>query len=109
MHALASGPPVVVTVVHAPACHFCDGAQAALDELASEVPLVVRVVELKSGEGAALVAQHLPAMYPLVLLDGVYFSSGRLPRKKLRAELERRGPLAPSIPIGHLLGALGGR
>jgi len=29
-------------------------------------------------------------MYPLVLLDGGFFSAGRLPRKKLRAQLTAR-------------------
>jgi len=29
-------------------------------------------------------------MYPLVLVDGAFFSFGKLPRKKLRRLLERR-------------------
>jgi len=37
------------------------------------------------------VAVHRPAMNPLVLVDGAFFSSGRLPRKKLITLLERRG------------------
>ena len=76
-------PTVRVTVVHAPACHFCDDAGRALAELADGWPLVVHVVELESPEGAQLVQRHRPAMNPLVLVDGEYFSSGRLPRKKL--------------------------
>lgn len=81
---LQPDPPTVhVTVVHAPACHFCDDAVEALAVLTETWPLVVRVVELESIEGAQLVAQHRPAMNPLVLVDGAYFSSGRLPRKKL--------------------------
>ncbi len=95
---------MVVTVVHAPACHFCDDAQAALRDLAAEVDLDVRVVELESAEGADLVAWHRPAMNPLVLVDGEYFSSGRLPRKKLRTLLERRGVLAPTTGRGGPLG-----
>ena len=76
-------PPVHVTVVHASACHFCDDAGRALAELADSWPLVVHVVELESTEGTRLVQRHRPAMNPLVLVDGEYFSSGRLPRKKL--------------------------
>ena len=94
----------MVTVVHAPACHYCQDAQDALRELATGVDLDVRVVELESAQGADLVARHRPAMNPLVLVDGQYFSSGRLPRKKLRALLERRGVLAPSVRAGRLSG-----
>ncbi|WP_225754842.1 glutaredoxin [Actinotalea sp. Marseille-Q4924] len=75
--------PVHVTVVHAPACHLCEDAVDALADLGQRWPLTVRVVELESTEGALLVAQHRPAMNPLVVVDGAYFSSGRLPRKKL--------------------------
>jgi hypothetical protein len=82
-----SPSPVEVTVVHAPGCHYCDEAVTALAALSSTVPLNVRVVELESDEGALLVALHHPAMNPLVLVDGAYFSSGRLPRKKLAKQL----------------------
>lgn len=83
-------PPVQVTLVHAPACHYCDDAKEALTELTATWRLDVTVVELDSPEGAQLVAQHRPAMNPLVLLDGRYFSSGRLPRKKLLKVLAAR-------------------
>lgn len=84
------GSPTTVTVVHAEACHFCDDAEQALARLAEEFPLAVRVVEIDSLEGRQLVDVHRPAMNPLVLLDGAYFSSGRLPRKKLTRLLEAR-------------------
>ena len=94
-------PPVHVTVVHAPACHFCDDAVGTLADLGATWPLVVRVVELESTEGALLVAEHRPAMNPLVLLDGAYFSSGRLPRKKLLKLLAARAvPSAPASVVG---------
>ena len=80
-----------VTLVHSPACHFCDDAEAALDLFRREYPLEVTVVSIDSAVGAALVAVHRPAMNPLVLVDGQFFSSGRLPRKKLIKLLERRG------------------
>jgi len=38
---------------------------------------------------AALLATHRPAMNPLVLLGGQYFSAGRLPRRKLEAYLRQ--------------------
>jgi hypothetical protein len=78
---------VTVTLVHAPACHFCEDARAALDEFGRECELAVELVEADSDVGQDLVARHRPAMFPLVLVDGAYFSAGRLPRGKLRAQL----------------------
>ncbi|HZL05144.1 MAG TPA: glutaredoxin [Coriobacteriia bacterium] len=84
-----------VTLVTAPACHFCESAQTALSELAGRFALDVAVVDLESPEGRALVAQHTPAMNPLVLVDGVFFSAGRLPVKKLTARLHSTGHELP--------------
>ena len=83
-------PAARVTVVHSPACHFCDDARTALGELAGQFPLAVELVAASDPRGAALLARHRAAMFPLVLLDGAFFSSGRLPRRKLRNTLERR-------------------
>ncbi len=80
-----------VTLVHSQACHYCDEAAVALAEIAESHPIDVMTVALESPEGAALVARHRPAMNPLVLLDGEYFSSGRLPQKKLLHVLAERG------------------
>ena len=83
--------PVAVTVVHSPACHFCDDAAEALQALRASYAITVSVVHIESEIGAALVAKHRPAMNPLVLVDGDFFSSGRLPRKKLVKLLQHRG------------------
>ena len=80
-----------VTLVHSPACHFCDDAEEALHELSKDYPIDLSVVSIDSDLGATLVAVHRPAMNPLVLVDGAFFSSGRLPRKKLVKLLEQRG------------------
>ena len=89
-----STPPapdtVDITVVHSPACHFCDDARAVLADLATEFPLTVEYLACTEPRGAALIRQHRAGMYPLVLLDGGFFSAGRLPRKKLRAQLTAR-------------------
>ena len=79
-----------ITVVHSPACHFCDDARAALTDLATEFPLTVDYFACTEPRGAALVREHRAGMYPLVLVDGGFFSAGRLPRKKLRAKLTAR-------------------
>ena len=77
-----------VVVVRSPACHLCEDAIEALRDIGAEFALDVRVVELDSEEGNEIVAVHRPPLYPAVLIDGRLFSSGRLPRKKLRRMLE---------------------
>jgi hypothetical protein len=62
------------------------GAPAPPD-LGREYPIRVDRVEADSAAGQALVGAHRPAMFPLVLVDGAFFSAGRLPRRKLRALL----------------------
>jgi hypothetical protein len=83
-------PMPMITLVSSPACHFCADAQAVLADLGREFPVQVQVVLADSQTGAALVGAHRPAMFPLVLVDGGYFSQGRLPRRKLRALLAER-------------------
>ena len=80
----------VITVVHSPACHFCEDAQQALAELSTRHPLTVELVEAAEPRGEALVAEHRAPMFPLVLVDGGFFSFGRLPRKKLAKLLAQR-------------------
>ncbi len=79
-----------ITVVHAPACHFCDDARAALAGLGREYPLRVEFLDAASAAGAELVRAHRAPMFPLVVVDGEFFSHGRLPVRKLRALLEAR-------------------
>lgn len=77
----------VVLVTSSP-CHLCEDALEVLSELSREFPLSVREVDIRSPEGARIVADHRPPMPPAVLVNGALFSSGRLPRKKLRRYLE---------------------
>jgi glutaredoxin len=86
----------MITLVHAPACHFCADAQDALAEMGEQLPITVELVEAESPEGEELVGEHRPAMFPLVLVDGEFFSVGRLPRRKLRALLEKRTVGSPT-------------
>jgi len=78
-----------VVVLSSPVCHLCHDALEALIELGREFPIRVREVGMETPEGRELVHVHRPAMPPAVLVDGVLFSAGRLPRKKLRRLLER--------------------
>jgi alkyl hydroperoxide reductase subunit AhpF len=102
------GSPTAVTLVHAEACHFCNDAEQALALLAERFALEVSMVEVDSAEGRRLVDVHRPAMNPLVLVDGAYFSAGRLPRKKLTRLLEARNsapamtaPVTDAAPAGR--------
>lgn len=82
-----------VTVVESPACHFCVDAHEALADLAVDYPLLVDTVDARTDAGQLLMAKHRAAMSPLVLLDGAFFSHGRLPRRKLAKVLNsRHGP-----------------
>jgi hypothetical protein len=83
------GVPVVVTVVEAPACHLCEDAKSALAVLAGSYPLRINVLSITEAAGLALMQEHRAPMSPLVLLDGAYFSSGRLPRRKLEKRLAK--------------------
>ena len=87
--ALGVGPPVVVTVVEATACHLCEDAKSALAVLALSYPIAVHVLSISDEPGRALMQHHRAPMSPLVLLDGQYFSSGRLPRRKLERRLAK--------------------
>jgi len=80
-----------VTVVTAPGCHFCNDARQVLGAMADAgAPLRIELVDATSPAGRDLLAAHRPAMNPLVLVDGAWFSAGRLPRRKLEALLARR-------------------
>lgn len=94
------GGRIPVVVVTAPACHFCEDAERVLAERADRLGLEVRIVPLESQEGARLLAEHRPALSPLVLVDGAFFSSGRLPRRKLEKHVARRRAAAVAPAAG---------
>lgn len=83
-----------VTLVTAPDCHFCHDAREVLTTLSVEGRIGIEVIEGSSEAGRALVATHRPPMMPLVLIDGGYFSAGRLPRRKLNARLATSSAVA---------------
>jgi alkyl hydroperoxide reductase subunit AhpF len=84
---MTSAAPAVVTVVTARGCHLCEDATQALAALGQVCPLTVQEVAAHSPAGQALVLEHGTGIYPLVLVDGVFFSAGRLPRRKLARQL----------------------
>lgn len=93
-------PSVSVTVVTAPGCHLCDEVRLALDDLIrGGAPLDVFLVDAGSAAGLALIGRHRPALNPLVLVEGEYFSAGRLPRRRLLGFVERRR--SAGLVAGH--------
>ncbi|HEU4512872.1 MAG TPA: glutaredoxin family protein [Nocardioidaceae bacterium] len=82
--------PARITVVESEACHFCEDAQKALSELAARYPLTVETVDVRCETGQRLMRVHRASMSPLVLVDGDFFSHGRLPVRKLTKVLEQR-------------------
>jgi hypothetical protein len=78
------GEAVEITIVQSSACHLCEEAQDVVRTLGDEYLISLRLVDVHSDEGHALITRHRPAMYPLVLVDGAFLSAGRLPRGKLR-------------------------
>ncbi len=84
--------PARITVVESEACHFCDDAHRSLGQLAGSYPLTVERIDVRTVAGQRLMAAHRASMSPLVLVDGEFFSHGRLPRRKLGKLLEQRQP-----------------
>ncbi|HQZ84237.1 MAG TPA: glutaredoxin [Actinomycetota bacterium] len=91
-----------LTLVTAPGCHFCEDAHRTVKSLIEHgTPLELEVVEATSPAGFALLAEHRPAMNPLILIDGTYFSAGRLPRRKLQALLAERATRPGPVVASH--------
>jgi glutaredoxin len=86
----AAPRPALVTLVESEACHFCADAHRVLTDLAVDYPLAVDTVDVRSETGRLLMARHRATMSPLVLIDGTFFSNGRLPRRKLSKHLAQR-------------------
>ena len=80
--------PIEVVLVEAPACHLCEDAADALEEIGRQRPLSVRRVDIGSAEGRAIVRRCRAPMPPVVLVDGQLLGWGRLSRGKLRRRLD---------------------
>lgn len=80
----------LITVLTAPACHYCAQAKATLAQVARDVPLEVEYVDIGSPRGQQLVERSGLAFPPGVLIDGEPFSYGRLSERALRRALAAR-------------------
>lgn len=91
-----------LTLVTAPGCHFCEDAHRAITALIEHgAAIKLEVVEATSPAGLALLAEHRPAMNPLILVEGTYFSAGRLPLRKLQALLTKQATGPTTVVASH--------
>jgi glutaredoxin len=81
----------VVTVLTQTSCTFCEQAKETLGRLKQEYELDIVEVSLDTDEGRALGERHGVLFAPGILLDGEFFSFGRLSERKLRRQLQRLG------------------
>ena len=81
--------PTRVTVVESPSCHYCADAHEALEQLTADGhALEVTTLDVRAPAGQDLMRRHGVAISPLILVDGAFFSQGRLPRRKLTRLLQ---------------------
>ena len=93
---MRSAESALVTVVTTRGCHLCDDAVQALAALGRVYPLTVEEVAAHSPAGQALVLEHGTGIFPLVLVGEMFFSAGRLPRRRL-ARLLAKAPAAVAV------------
>lgn len=80
---------IKITLLTKDDCAFCDQAKEVLARLSVEFPIAIETGDLESDAGLQA-AQAAGALFaPVVLLDGVAFSHGRLSERKLRRQLDR--------------------
>jgi glutaredoxin len=82
--------PVEVTLLTQHDCAPCEAAKEILARLGREYPLRRREIDLATSEGQRLAAAANVLFAPGVLLNGQFFSYGRLSERKLRRTLSRR-------------------
>lgn len=83
--------PARITIVEAPGCHFCSEAHEVLAALVEQGHQIeINTMDARSPDGQMLMQRHRAGLSPLVLVDGTFFSHGRLPRRKLARLIEQR-------------------
>lgn len=85
-----SVPVPRATLLTTSACHLCEDAHQELSRRAERGELSLEVVPADSEQGRRVIAEHRPAMLPLVLLGGRVLGHGRLSRRRLDAALQSR-------------------
>lgn len=71
-------------------CLLCHEAEAMLNDLATEYPLVITVIDAESPQGSELMQRFLLLFTPALVLGGEPFGYGHLSRRALRREIDTR-------------------
>ena len=87
----------VVTLLTQTSCSFCEQAKETLAQLSQEQDFETEEISLETEDGRALGERHGVLFAPGILVDGDFFSFGRLSERKLRRELQRRN----DVPHDH--------
>ena len=82
-------PAAVITLYGRPGCHLCDEARTLIDDLASDLDLELREIDIESDDG--LLADYLERI-PVVEVDGREISELDLDPDDLRDALHTVRP-----------------
>lgn len=78
-----------ITILSKENCTFCEHAKSLVNQLRSEYPLMVDIIDMNTPEGASM-AQNAGFLFPPgIFLDAKPFSYGRPSERKIRREIER--------------------
>lgn len=82
--------PVQITLLSQSSCGFCDHAKEVLSRVGADYPLRITEIDLAGEEGQRLAARAGVLFAPGVLVDGEFFSFGRISERRLRRTLDQR-------------------
>ena len=88
-----------ITLLTAPHCALCTHAHEVLDRVALDTPIEIETLSLETPEGQAALGKNALPFPPLVLLDGLPYSYGRISERRLRRELATHLEAAQSNEI----------
>jgi glutaredoxin len=82
--------PIQITLLSQSSCGFCDHAKEVLSRVGADYPLRITEIDLAGEEGQRLAARAGVLFAPGVLVDGEFFSFGRISERRLRRTLDQR-------------------
>jgi thiol-disulfide isomerase/thioredoxin len=82
--------PVQITLLSQSWCGLCDHAKEVLSRIGADYPLRITEIDLAGEEGQRLAARAGVLFAPGVLVDGEFFSFGRISERRLRRILDQR-------------------
>ena len=84
----------VITLLTQTSCSFCEQAKETLARLSQEESFETEEMSLETEDGRVLGERYGVLFAPGILVDGEFFSFGRLSERKLRRELQRRNDVS---------------